>query len=105
MEDETDLLSNLCADLVSLKRLEPGLVHLFRNRRAGEWVSVAELYRAAGAPDGAIKPELAVAWLTSPTALPGYAVVCFCDDEIQWSTTAYYNVARLLRSEAASLTP
>lgn len=100
MEDETDSLNNLCADLVSLKRLEPGLVHLFRDRRAGEWVPVAELYLAAGAPDESIKPELAATWLPSPSAQPGRAIVYFCDDEIQWSLTAYYDAARLLSGAA-----
>ena len=104
MEDETDRLSNLCADLVSLTRLEPGLVHLFHHSRAGEWISVAELYRVAGAPDDGIKPELAATWLTPPSGQPGYALVLFCDDELQWSTTAYHNVGRLFRHETLPIT-
>jgi hypothetical protein len=98
-------LSTLCADLVSLRRLEPGLVHLFRTKQPGEWISVAELYRVAGESGAAIKPELAVTWLTPPSGQPGYAVVLFCEDELQWSTTAHYNVARLLRNDNVPLTP
>jgi hypothetical protein len=105
MEDETDRLSNLCADLVSLKRLEPALVHLFRNKKPGEWVPVADLYRVAGAADATIKPELSATWLTSPSDQSGYAVVFFCDDELQWSTTAYHNVAGLFRDGTSPLTP
>jgi hypothetical protein len=90
-----DILSNRCADLVSLERLEPALVHLLRNRRAGEWVPVAELYRVAGATDAGIKPELAATWLSSPSNQPGYVVMLFCDDELQWNMTAYYNAERL----------
>lgn len=93
--DEEDTLSNLCADLVSMTRFEPALLHLFQSKRPGEWVPVAELYRRAGAND-TIRPTLAAAWLTSPTVQPGYAVVFFCDDELQWSMTAYYNAERLL---------
>ena len=104
MEDETDRLSNLCTDLVSLARLEPALVHLFRHTRAGEWISVAELYRTAGAPEEGIKPELAATWLPSPSDQPGYAVVLFCDEQLQWSMTAYHNVDRLFRDEASPVT-
>lgn len=104
MEDETDRLNNLCADLVSLRRLEPGLVHLFRDRQAGEWVPVAELYRFAGAPDDGIKPDLAATWLPSPSGQSGYAVVLFCDDELQWSLTAYHNVSGLFRDATSPAT-
>lgn len=104
MEDEADRLNNLCADLVSLRRLEPGLVHLFRDRPAGGWVPVAELYRRAGEPVEGIKPELVVTWLPSPSAQAGYAVVLFCDDDLQWSLTAYHNVGRALGEENARLT-
>ena len=59
-----------------------------------KWVTVAELYRIAGMAVSSIKPELAATWLSSPTRQPGYVVVYFCDDELQWSMTAYFNVER-----------
>jgi hypothetical protein len=105
MEDEEDRLSNFCANLVSLTRLEPGLVHLFRTKQPGEWVSVTELYRVAGASEEGIKSELAATWLTSPSNQPGYAVIFFCDDELQWNLTVYYNVAWLFRNDNSPLTP
>jgi hypothetical protein len=96
MDDDTDRLSNLCADLVSLRKLEPGVVHLFQRYRAGEWVAVRDLYRAGGDTDEPISSGLVAAWLTAPTADPDYAVVVFFDSETQWSSTAYYNRTRLL---------
>jgi len=95
MDDEADTLSNLCADLVSLRRLEPGLTYLFRDTRPGSWTPVRELYHRAGQPEAGVKPQLAAAWLPSPGG-PDYAVVLFFDDETKWSLTADYNVARLL---------
>ncbi len=96
-----DILSNQCAEVVGMAKFEPALLHLFQNHRAGEWVSVGELYRIVGEADE-IKPELAATWLTSPSNQPGYAVVYFCDDELQWSQTAYYNVDRLLQTATPS---
>lgn len=101
MDDELDTLGNLCADLVSLRRLEPGLVHLFRDVPAGRWVAVRDLYERVGRPDVGIKPLLAVAWLPSPGD-PDYAVVLFFDDETKWSLTADYNAARLLGQQPRS---
>jgi hypothetical protein len=102
MDSETDQFGNLCTDLVSLARLEPGLRRLFQNG-AGEWISVAELYRAVGPSDEPIKPELAAVWLPSPTGTPGYVVILFCDEDSQWSLTAYYNRGRLLGNEQPKL--
>lgn len=96
-DDELDQLSNLCADLVSLKRLEPALVDLFRDRPAGAWVPVADLYAVAGASTTDVPPSLKVAWLSSATD-SGYTAVTFYDDELKWSTSAVYNVARLLKA-------
>ena len=97
-DDELDAVSNLCADLVSLKRLEPALVHLFRDRPAGAWVSVAELYAAAGVSTADIPSGLSAAWMASTTD-SGYGVVSFYDDDLKWSTSAVYNVARLLKTQ------
>jgi hypothetical protein len=96
-DDELDHLSNVCADLVSLKRLEPGLVHLFRDKPAGAWVPVVELFTHAGADASDIPAGLSVAWMASATD-SGYGVVSFYDDDRKWSTSAVYNVARLLRA-------
>jgi hypothetical protein len=94
-DDDLDDLSNLCADLVSLKRWEPALIRLFRDRPAGAWVPVAELLAGEGAGD--VPTGLSVAWLSARTD-PGYAVLSFYDDDLKWSTSAVYHVARLLRS-------
>lgn len=95
MEPE-DLLHNQCGALVEQARYEPAMTHLLKTRRAGEWVPVAELYRAAGAFVPDLRPEAVATWLPSPSDPTGYAVVLFCDEDLQWSTTAFYNVARLL---------
>ncbi|MCU0706065.1 MAG: hypothetical protein MUF18_19050 [Fimbriiglobus sp.] len=92
-DDPLDHLSNLCADLVSLRRLEPGLVHLFRERPPGTWVPVADLYALAGADPNEIPAGLSAAWLPAGS---GSGVVSFFDDEQMWSMSAVYNVHRLL---------
>lgn len=93
-----DVLSNLCADLVSEKRFEPALAHLFRDRAVGEWVPLVDLYRRAGAPTGDLRPATCAMWLPVPSGDPDSALVYFCDEELMWSTTAFYNVARLFRA-------
>lgn len=103
MEDEADRLNNLCTDLVSLRNLEPGIEHLLQNR-PGEWLAVADLYRVAGVALSQIKPELNATWLPSPSGAPGSVVILFCDDELQWSLTAYYNAKRLSESQISQLT-
>lgn len=102
MEDETDSLSNWCADLVSLRRFEPGLLHLFRERSPGEWVQVSDLYARAGEPPAPVPGGLVAAWLPSPTDA-GYAIVVFWDEETRWSLTAEYDVARLLNQHPRSM--
>lgn len=99
--DEEDILSNCCADLVSETRFESALVHLFGAKAAGEWVSVAELYRLAGLSTEGIKPELFAGWLPSPNT-PGYSIVLFFVEDSLWSMTAWYNVARLRESHPAT---
>jgi hypothetical protein len=95
MDDPTDRLANWCTDLVSLRRLEPGMTRLLRDTRPGAWVSVRSLYEAAGVagPDG---ESPAASWLPGPNGEPGYAVVVFSDPGEWWSMTADYNAARLL---------
>ena len=99
---EEDRFSNYCVDVVTLQRFEPGLIHLFR-QQAGEWASVVELYQRAGAPNAAVPPKLKVTWLPSPSGQSDYAVILFCDEELQWSSTAYYNTERLLGEANAHL--
>ncbi len=104
MDDEADTLSNLCTDLVSLRRYESALVELFRDRPAGSWTSVRELYARVADPGVTIKPELAVAGLPAPGDDRDYAVVLFFDDETKWALTAEYNVARLLNQRQPPVT-
>jgi hypothetical protein len=101
MDDEADILSNVCVDLVSLCRLEPGLKFLFAQTVPGSWTSVRDLYDRAGQPQPNVESKLAVTWLPSPGG-PDYAVVLFFDDETKWSLTADYNVARLLGTKPRS---
>ena len=105
MEDEADRLSNLCADLVTERKLEPALRSLFRDKRAGEWLPVADLYREVGGSAGPVKPDLFAAWLPAPSGDPDYAVVFFFDGTTQWSMNADYNVGRLLRAGTADPLP
>ena len=101
MDDEADGLSNLCTDLVSLRRLEPGLIHLFHHKLPSNWISVRELFDRAGQSDRVIKEQLAAAWLPAPHD-PDYAIVVFYDSETRWSLTAEYNIARLRSRQAQS---
>jgi hypothetical protein len=101
MGDEADRLSNLCADLVSLRRLEPGLACLFQRGR-GDWVRVRELYLGTEAPTEEIGPGLFAAWLRCPSGDPDYAVICFFDVDSGWSGQARYNVGRLTRATVES---
>jgi hypothetical protein len=102
MEDELDHISNVCADLVSEKRLEPALLDLLRDHPAGVWVPMRELYARGGAGDDGIPGSVAAAWLPSPAGDSGYAVISFYDDDLKWSMSAVYNVARLLRTPRPS---
>lgn len=94
MDEPADTLSNWCADLVSLRSLEPGMVRLLRDTAPGAWVPVRDLYATAGA-DGPAGALPAASWLPGPGA-PGVAVVVFSDPDEGWSMTADYNAGRLL---------
>jgi len=98
MDDEADRMSNLCTNLVSMKRYEPALKHLL-NETPGGWIPVRELYRAAGA-DAADADSLLAAWLPSPNNRD-YVVIVFLDDETKWSQTADYHATRLLGRQAS----
>jgi hypothetical protein len=96
MDEETDRSSNLCMDLVSLKKYEPGVKQLLGNTPPGRWVPVRDLYQAAGIGDPRADSLLA-AWLPSPSD-PSHSVIVFLDDTTKWCQTADYNAARLLGS-------
>jgi hypothetical protein len=85
---EDDCRQNLCADLVSLTRLDPGLAYLFR-QPAGTWVAVNQLYNLSAAPGDPAFPDLTATWLPSP---PGCGsdciVVVFFDADSLWSMIA-----------------
>lgn len=99
MNDKTDLMSNICTDLVSLRRLEPGVIHLLRDRKPGAWTHVRDLYERAEEESTSMTTDLLAAWLPSPND-PDYAVIVFFDDETKWSLTAEYNAKRLLGQQA-----
>lgn len=95
MECDTDLMSNLCTDLVALRRMEPAVSHLLRDHHSGVWVPVANLYSQTEVPFPESGAELQTAWLPAPHD-PNYAVIVFFDDESKWSMTAEYDAMRLL---------
>jgi hypothetical protein len=101
MDDETDILSNVCVDLISLRRFEPGLKHFFAETSPGSWTSVRDLYERARQPQPSLESTLAVTWLPSPGGLD-YAVVLFFDASSKWSLAADYNVSRLLGTKPRS---
>ncbi|MGH7223587.1 MAG: hypothetical protein ACRELF_10190 [Gemmataceae bacterium] len=89
-------MNNICADLVSLKRLEAFPVHLLTAKRPGEWVPVRELCLQAGLDAEDLRPDLFAAWLAEPTGDEGYAVILFYEEESMWTMAARYNRQRLL---------
>jgi hypothetical protein len=86
---DDDRRSNLCADIVSLTRLEPGLAHLFR-QPLGHWVAVETLYRLSGQVGRTDFPTLAACWLPSPPGTTDCVLVVFCDVDSLWSMVAFY---------------
>ncbi len=96
MPDDEITLLNTCTDLVSLRKAEAFLLHLFHSKRPGEWICVREVCQRIGVPAGDLRPEVFATWLPDPMAHDGYAVILFYDDESKWSMAAHYNRARLL---------
>jgi hypothetical protein len=93
---DDDRRSYFCADLVSMSRLEPGLVHLL-GQPAGTWVAVRELYERSGQEVDEVDPNLMATWLNPPPGEgPGYVFVFCLDVESWWSFKAIYNAAWLL---------
>lgn len=99
MDDVTDALSdddrrsNLCADVVSLTRLEPGLAYLLR-QAAGTWVAVSQLYDLSATTSDPDLPYLTTTWLPAPpNAVPDSVVIVFFDADSLWSMIAYYYAA------------
>jgi hypothetical protein len=96
MDDENIRLSNFCADLVSLKRCEPFVLHLLANIQAGEWVCVEEVCTALGLAASGLNSDLFAAWISDPLGDEGYFLIVFYDRASLWSRTARYNGQRLL---------
>ena len=95
MECDADFMSNVCTDLVALRRMEPALSHLLRDHHSGVWVPVADLYAQSEVSSPTVPGELQAAWLPAPHDA-NYAVIVFFDDESKWSMTAEYDATRLL---------
>jgi hypothetical protein len=93
-------LSNLCTDLVSMKRWEAFPVHLLIGKQPAEWVRVREVCLEIGLDVGGLKAELFAAWLPDPTGDARYAVILFYDEESLWTMAARYNRQRLLERES-----
>jgi len=104
MDDLTndDRRQNLCADLVSLTRLEPGLAYLFR-QPAGTWVTVNQLYDLSAAQSDRAFPDLTATWLPSPPGCGSDCIVfVFFDADSLWSMIAYYYAVDLVLEKHAS---
>jgi hypothetical protein len=96
MEQE-ELTSNLCTDLVSLKRHETELKRFLNETPPGRWVPVSAL---RDVPETVVDSLMAT-WLPSPGDLD-YVVILFLDDATKWSQTADYNATRLLGRQVAA---
>jgi hypothetical protein len=96
MEEESILLENFCADLVSVKECEPFVLHLLTGIQAGEWVRVDELCAALGLAANGVEPELFATRLADPLGDEGYSLIVFYDNASLWTTAARYNRQRLL---------
>lgn len=101
MEEESILLENFCADLVSMKRCEPFVLHLLTSTQAGEWVRVNELCTALGLAADGVEPELFATGLADPVGDEGYSLIVFYDNASMWTTAARYNRQRLLEETLA----
>jgi hypothetical protein len=99
MDDESDRSLDRCHDVVTERRWEPSLRHLF-GRKPGTWSSVDELLRASGEPTGSVGPDVLATWLPDPDGDPAYAVILFYDRETYSSLAAHYNAGRLLGSSS-----
>src|SRR6266446_6129591 len=58
MPDDEITLLNTCTDLVSLRKAEAFLLHLFHSKRPGEWICVREVCQRIGVPAGDLRPEV-----------------------------------------------
>jgi hypothetical protein len=90
-------ITNFCFDLVTLKRAEPFLFSLLRNRSAGEWVRVSDVCQQVGLPGTPVIPELFVTWLPDPVGDDDFVVIIFFNDGTKESQAAHYNRRRLLK--------
>jgi hypothetical protein len=108
LDDAEDLLSDLCADLVSLRRHEAFPRYLLTERKSRTWLRVGRTCARLGVEIGEVSPSLFAKWLPPPSGNADYAVILFYDEDSGWSTTALYNRERLLaespRTTAAAVT-
>ncbi len=96
MEEDTNELMGLCADLVTLKRMEAFPLRLLRDQKPGEWVPVNRVCHTSGIDTTGAVSELVVTWLPDPFGDQEYAVIIFYDGETVQSFAARYNRRRLL---------
>jgi hypothetical protein len=105
MQDEDTSLPGLCADLVSLKKYEPFLLHLLSRCQPGEWMDVATVCRQLQLEVGDSKLDLFGVWLPDPRGDSRYAVIVFYDEESIETFPARYNRQRLLKDAQPGNTP
>ena len=104
-----DKLSDLAADLVSVKSHEPILKCLFASPE-GKWLALADLCNSdnhlkvrTGEIESETSTRVLVSWISYPESSygPGYGTIIFFVESIHWGTIALYNMGRLLRQTAA----
>lgn len=93
IDEDSDLV---CSNMLTQARFDDAMSALFGEHAAGVWADVDALYREIEPPPVAIAATLRVAWLAAPDGAPGYAFVVFYESSTMWSSTAIYNVGRLL---------
>jgi hypothetical protein len=102
-----DSLSGVCSDLLSERRFEPFVLHLFASP-LGTWRTVAdccdgltELPRHATDVFSEHEKSLVVTHLEFPERnCAGFSVILFFHKDNLWSMTASYNRERLLTAHA-----
>jgi hypothetical protein len=96
MQDEW---KNICADLVSLKNMEPFLLRLLTGHVSGEWVQVEQACRESGLVLPQAMPDVVATWLLEPSGAEDFVLILFYDMKTYESLVAVYNRHRLLASQ------
>ena len=110
MEEESIGLDNFCADLVSVKKYEPFVLHLLTNTQPGKWIRVDELCATLGVPAEIVEPELFATRLEDPLGDEGYSLITFYDNASLWTSaarskvTAFHLCLRLIREVGGEIT-